>query len=370
MKNSKLHLVSKLVVSLFLILGLKGTVIAQTITINGPLVVGPGQQAFYQASFTYTINPFSVISWSCTGGTIVSQNVNPGFPIDCTVLWGTITGSGTLTIYEVPPIGPSHSASITVKIVCGEADGGPDVTLCSGGCSIIGVPAQPGYTYSWTPTTGLNNPNIAQPTACPLTTTVYTVNMQSTNGCPVTQTSLTVTVNPTPAISPSGPINICTPWEYSPTNSSLLTSSTSSSGQYQWYMDGQLIIGANSQTYPAHLNYANGIGILTHAFSLNDPVSGCSSNNVLVNFIGTPLPPVEGVGLLDKGVWLTIRTTENLPPSTYIWNIPGAIVNDANINDPWVDVFFPINSPNSIIGYVTINGGASCANSTYANQFL
>ena len=100
MKKSKLHLVSKFVVSLFLILGVKRTLISQTITITGPMVVGPGSQAPYQANITYTINPSSVITWLCTGGTIKSQNVTPGFPIDSVVQWGNVTG-----IDIIPPGG-------------------------------------------------------------------------------------------------------------------------------------------------------------------------------------------------------------------------------------------------------------------------
>jgi hypothetical protein len=56
---------------------------------------------------------------------------------------------------------------------CITADAGPDKTICTNGQTILGTPAQPGYTYSWTPYTGLNNPNIAQPTASPHGNTTY-----------------------------------------------------------------------------------------------------------------------------------------------------------------------------------------------------
>lgn len=170
-------------------------------------------------------------------------------------------------------------------------------------------------------------------------------------------------------VTPAGPVNICTPWEYAPTNTSLLTSSASASGQYQWYKDNQIIPGATSQTLNAQ-HSQQGMNLRTHLYSVIDPIGGCSSSPVTVNFVATPLPPVEGVGNLLKGVWQTIRTTENLPLSTYTWNIPGASIIDVNNNDPWADVFFPTNSPNSVSGYVTITGAASCANSTYTYQFL
>jgi hypothetical protein len=53
----------------------------------------------------------------------------------------------------------------------------------------------PPYTFSWTPTTGLDNANAANPTATPTSTTDYTVEVTDTKGCKVTD-KVTVTVNP------------------------------------------------------------------------------------------------------------------------------------------------------------------------------
>ncbi len=52
---------------------------------------------------------------------------------------------------------------------------GPDISICLGEGTVIGTPLQAGLTYQWTPTTGLSNPTIAQPTASPAATTVYTL---------------------------------------------------------------------------------------------------------------------------------------------------------------------------------------------------
>jgi hypothetical protein len=57
---------------------------------------------------------------------------------------------------------------------CLQANAGPDKAMCSGAVT-IGTPATTGYIYSWSPTTGLSNPNIAQPTATVSSTTVYTL---------------------------------------------------------------------------------------------------------------------------------------------------------------------------------------------------
>lgn len=58
---------------------------------------------------------------------------------------------------------------------CKGADAGDDRYICPGGSAVIGTPGQPGYTYYWTPSTGLSNSNSPEPTASPSSTTTYTV---------------------------------------------------------------------------------------------------------------------------------------------------------------------------------------------------
>jgi hypothetical protein len=89
------------------------------------------------------------------------------------------------------------------------------------------------YSYVWTPTTGLNNPNIYNPVATPDVTTTYAVVVNDGNST-VTNT-ITVTVNPTP------------PTPIVMQQGSILLS-TAASGN-QWYNNAGLIPGATYQTY-------------------------------------------------------------------------------------------------------------------------
>ena len=59
----------------------------------------------------------------------------------------------------------------------------PDTFICYGGNITIGAPAISGVTYSWSPTTGLNNPNIAQPTCSVNSNTAYTLTASFPGGC-------------------------------------------------------------------------------------------------------------------------------------------------------------------------------------------
>jgi len=85
---------------------------------------------------------------------------------------------------------------------------GPDTALCNGQASIQ-LFASGGDTYQWSPTTGLNDPNIANPVASPTATTTYTVTVGVT-GCTKTRVdSMLLTVRTLPAISTTNDTLIC-----------------------------------------------------------------------------------------------------------------------------------------------------------------
>ena len=75
------------------------------------------------------------------------------------------------------------------------ADVGADTEFCAGGS--VQLNASGGTTYSWSPTDGLDDPNIANPVASPGATTTYTVTVSNDGRCPDTD-DVIVTVNPNP----------------------------------------------------------------------------------------------------------------------------------------------------------------------------
>ncbi|MCB9231448.1 MAG: T9SS type A sorting domain-containing protein [Bacteroidia bacterium] len=91
------------------------------------------------------------------------------------------------------------------------ANAGSNQTICSGNSVQIGTPAVSGRSYSWSPATGLNNANIAQPTASPSSSTTYTLTVTNTTGvanCTATST-VTVTVNQTPVAQAGNDATVC-----------------------------------------------------------------------------------------------------------------------------------------------------------------
>lgn len=80
-----------------------------------------------------------------------------------------------------------------------------DTTICLGGTAQL--KATGGASYSWTPTTGLSNPNVFNPTASPTTTTTYSVTM-SVLTCSA-DTFVTVNVHLPPATNAGNDTSIC-----------------------------------------------------------------------------------------------------------------------------------------------------------------
>jgi len=80
------------------------------------------------------------------------------------------------------------------------ADAGTDDEICYGLSTLLNGSASGGeldYAYEWTPTDGLSNPNIANPSASPEVTTNYTLTVTDGNGC-VESDQMSITVHPLP----------------------------------------------------------------------------------------------------------------------------------------------------------------------------
>lgn len=151
-----------------------------TLTVNSPSVC-PGTTA------NLSVSGATTYTWSGPGlsnPNISNPTANPNVTTTYTVS-GTTAGCTSTTTLVVTAL-PVPTITTTSAV------------MCSGSSSVI--TASGANTYVWSPSVGLSNPNIFNPTASPVSTTVYTVTGTDSNGCLSSQTSV-VTINPLPIIS-------------------------------------------------------------------------------------------------------------------------------------------------------------------------
>jgi len=159
------------------------------------------------------------ISW-------IKHTDNPIFHISDNISWrnertytpcilydvGNFSGNGNASLYKMWFSGRSTTGEYSVGYAYIQpiaANAGPDQTITSGGSTVIGGSptasgGTPPYNYNWTPTTGLNDAAIANPTASPTSSTNYIVTVTDGRGCAGSD-NMTVSVQspspPTPPIS-------------------------------------------------------------------------------------------------------------------------------------------------------------------------
>ena len=135
------------------------------------------------------------------GGTILGATYCPPNSLGINVC-PTSTTTYWATSYDTTTgCSKSKPVKVTVSLIKPTAKASPG-SLCIGGSSnlsvLMGGNGTPPYTYSWSPTTDLSNPNISNPVASPTVTTTYCVTVTDHNGC--TGTSC-VTINlPSPPV--------------------------------------------------------------------------------------------------------------------------------------------------------------------------
>ncbi len=117
----------------------------------------------------------------------------------------TVTTTYVLTVTDI--CGSTRTDSVTISVQPPlQANAGADVATC------FNEPAQlsasGGLSYSWAPSTALSDPNIANPTATPPITTVYTVRVSDGFGCSDTD-EVRVTVNPLPTVDAGADTQVC-----------------------------------------------------------------------------------------------------------------------------------------------------------------
>lgn len=164
-----------------------------TVTVNAlptPTPLSPNTAVCETRTLTLTADGGATYSWSGPGFT---GNTNNPLVIDNV----TTANAGQYSVVVTSANGCS-AAPLTTNVtvlpqVVASVQG--TTTICAGTSTPIS--ASGGTTYRWTPSTGLDHDDIANPIATPLVTTTYNVTV-SNGGCYDDTKSVTITVNQLP----------------------------------------------------------------------------------------------------------------------------------------------------------------------------
>ncbi len=173
-----------------------------TVTDNEPPVITalPVFSCYEANNFGCNINLGASATDNCSVLSLISD-APACFPVGTTTVTWTATdvngnvSTKTQAVTRNPEINVSICAGITRTIYIGTVLGVGPFGPQSINLSSTATGGTPGYTYSWSPATGLNNPNIANPVASPTVTTIYVLTVTDSKGC---ARSLGITINVLP----------------------------------------------------------------------------------------------------------------------------------------------------------------------------
>lgn len=228
-----------------------------SITASGPTTLCSGQSVTlcvpYQYPWTY--------AWSNASITNCITVSYPG--TYCVFITDYLTGCSNMACIPVN-IFNSTNAGLDATISCTQNTSGAQ----------IGSAAVAGNTYSWSPATGLSNPNSPNPIAQPTTTTTYTLTATNAIGCTATD-QVVVNVNTTPPTLNAGPDQtVCL-------GSNVTLNATSNASPITWNNGVQ-----NNIPF-----IANTPGSTTYTASVTG-TNGCVATDNMVVLVN-PLPPVS-----------------------------------------------------------------------------
>ena len=291
----------------------------KTVCSGTPVMIG-GMPAATGGAGGYTF------MWAPSTGLSAANIANPMANPATTTIY-------TLTVTDINGCTSTDAVTLTVNqspIV----DAGANTNICSGETITIGgfptaTGGLPPFTYSWSPSVGLNSTTVQNPVASPTSTTTYTITVTDSRGCTSTD-MITVTVNPVPVANAGGNATVCL-GDFVTIGGSPTASMGTAPYSYSWSPSNGLssTTAANPQASP---NFTT-----TYTVTVTD-ANGCmATSSVTVN---TRQSPIANAGV-DKSVCIGESVMIGGTPAgvggtgalSYSWS-PSAGLSGVNIPNP------------------------------------
>ena len=242
-------------------------------TLNPAFIVTSAQQCLglpvdFESASAVATGQITAFDWdfgdgnTVSGGQVSHTYLTAGtFDVELTISSEGCTESSTtqLTIDALP--------NFTVGVDQGVCDGDSYQITATG---LAGT-----ETIQWSPTAGLDNPSVSNPTATPIATTTYTLGVIDANGCPFAD-DIEITVNPLPVADAGTDQTIC--------DQDVTNMAASGGVQYSWNPTTDLADGTSATTQASPTATTNYTLTVTDA-------NGCEdTDDMTINV--NPLPVV------------------------------------------------------------------------------
>ncbi|RYE22164.1 MAG: T9SS type A sorting domain-containing protein [Sphingobacteriales bacterium] len=220
-------------------------------------------------------------SWSPATGLNNAAIGNPVFT-------PTTTGTTTFTVTKTEG-GCTATATVRIMVNSFDISAVASQIICTGSCVTIGLNPVIGASYAWSPSTGLSDPLIANPTACVTSNTAYTLTAKGINGCVATKTIIVGVNSAAAPVISIPPVNACF------ANNASFNPVISPAGPYNYLWtpnDGKLsniyVLNPSIQT--------SFVGTKSYSFEITNTSNGCAgraTGTVNVNYCVLPVKLVN-----------------------------------------------------------------------------
>lgn len=290
-------------------------------------------------------------NWDFDNGTVQSgSGVGPYY-----VVW-SVPGTKNITL-DVTENGCSSTQTIESVVVdtVPNVDAGLDVSFCSGDNAQIGSPGTIGFSYTWSPTTGLSDPYSSDPIVTLTNNTTAPVVYQyvliaNNNGLCNSYDTVLVTVKPLPTVSLPAQVGQClggNEFIFDPSGS------FTPAATFDWSIDGVVSTAYNSnpvvESFPTSGQHTVEVtvtdnGCVSTTFTQTVEVFDSPS----VDFVGSNLS-----GCLPLKVTFTNLTTSASPVVSYSWDLGAGVSTDT-------DPVFIYTNPGAYDITLTATNAAGC----------